>query len=52
MLAADAVASERMGLDTVDEAPDDALNQILWRALKGTRVPYPSWAVARDDDER
>jgi hypothetical protein len=35
-----------------DRAPEDLLNRILWRAQKGTSVPYPEWAVhlAADDD--
>ncbi len=50
----DALASARMGFRQVDRAPEDALNRILWRAMKGTREPYPEWAVSaagEDDDE-
>jgi YVTN family beta-propeller protein len=49
----DAVASARMNFRQVDKAPEDALNRILWRAMKGTREPYPEWAVSlvEDDDE-
>jgi YVTN family beta-propeller protein len=50
----DALASARMNFREVDKAPEDALNRILWRAMKGTREPYPEWAVtvgADDDDE-
>ena len=49
----DALASARMNFREVDKAPEDALNRILWRAMKGTREPYPEWAVtaiAEDDD--
>jgi hypothetical protein len=48
----DAVASSRMNFRQVDKAPEDALNRILWRAMKGTREPYPEWAVTlvTDDD--
>jgi hypothetical protein len=38
----------------VDRAPEDALNRVLWRAMKGTREPYPEWAVtvvADDEDD-
>jgi hypothetical protein len=34
-----------------DQCPEDALNQILWRAAKGSQVPYPSWAVKVVDDD-
>jgi hypothetical protein len=50
----DALASARMNFRQVDKAPEDALNRILWRAMKGTREPYPEWAVtvgADDEDE-
>jgi hypothetical protein len=49
----DALASARMNFREVDKAPEDALNRILWRAMKGTREPYPEWAVtagAHDHD--
>ena len=34
-------------------APEDVLNRILWRAMKGSRAPYPEWAVTpvEDDDD-
>ncbi len=50
----DALASARMNFREVDKAPEDALNRILWRAMKGTGEPYPEWAVtvgADDDDD-
>ena len=41
-------------LDEPDRCPEGLLNRILWRAMKGTSVPYPEWAittgVADDDD--
>ena len=43
--ARDALVSARMNFREVDKAPEDALNRILWRAMKGTREPYPEWAV-------
>jgi len=29
------------------------LNRILWRAMRGSRAPYPEWAITNfvDDDE-
>ena len=53
-LRADALACEQMNFDQVDRAPEDALNRVLWRAVRGTAAPYPEWAVhliADDDDE-
>ena len=46
----DALASARMNFREVDKAPEDALNRILWRAMKGPREPYPEWAVRADAD--
>jgi YVTN family beta-propeller protein len=36
-----AEASARMDFDEVDEAPEDALNRILWAATMGPATPYP-----------
>ena len=33
------------------EAPEDVLNRILWRAMRGSRDPYPEWAITAVDDE-
>jgi hypothetical protein len=38
----------------MDRAPEDLFNRILWRAMRGTGVPYPEWAItpgADDDDD-
>ncbi len=51
ILRQDAVASARMNFREVDKAPEDQLNRILWRAMKGSRTPYPEWAVAPDGDD-
>lgn len=51
ILGADAVASAAMDFEGVDRAPEDALNRILWRAMKGTAVPYPEWAVSSGEDD-
>jgi DNA-binding beta-propeller fold protein YncE len=51
ILRRDALASARMNFREVDKAPEDELNRILWRAMKGSRVPYPAWAVTRDADD-
>ncbi len=52
-LRRDAIASAKMNFREVDKAPEDQLNRILWRAMKGSGVPYPEWAITpgADDDE-
>jgi len=35
----------------VDQCPEDLLNRILWRAMKGSHVPYPAWAITPHNDE-
>src|SRR5207248_5176797 len=34
--------SSLMDFDEYDRAPEDALNRILWRAVKGPALPYPA----------
>jgi YVTN family beta-propeller protein len=54
VLRRDAAVSARLNFRMVDACPEDALNHILWHAVKGSVAPYPSWAVTlvpgRDDD--
>ena len=52
-LRRDAVRSARFDLRKADACPEDVLNRILWRAVKGPAVPYPAWAVTlvEDDDD-
>jgi DNA-binding beta-propeller fold protein YncE len=53
-LREDAVASAGLDLSRMDQAPEDLFNRILWRAMRGTGVPYPEWAItagADDDDD-
>jgi DNA-binding beta-propeller fold protein YncE len=53
-LRADAETSATLDFAHVDRAPEDVLNRILWRAMRGTGAPYPEWAIAAtgDDDDR
>ncbi len=46
ILRADALASARLDLGEADRAPEDLFNRILWRAVRGSAVPYPEWASA------
>ena len=47
----DAIASANLNLEEPDKCPEDELNQILWRAMKGTDSPYPRWAVKNVEDD-
>jgi hypothetical protein len=53
-LRKDAIASAKLPLHEVDRCPEDVLNRIIWRAMKGPHRPYPQWAVManiEDDDD-
>ncbi len=51
-LRSDALVSAELNFEEVDRAPEDVLNRILWRAMKGTAIPYPEWAAGvQDEDE-
>jgi YVTN family beta-propeller protein len=45
-----AYASARLPLDEVDKCPEDLFNRILWHAMKGSNVPYPTWAITAHED--
>jgi len=49
-LRQDVIASNRLLLDQPDRCPEDLLNRILWRAMKGQDAPYPEWAVTPVED--
>jgi hypothetical protein len=50
-LRKDAYASAKLPLDKVDQCPEDVLNHILWRAMKGVHVPYPVAAIKAVDND-
>ncbi len=50
-LRRDALASARMNFRQVDRAPEGLLNRVLWRAVRGTREPYPEWAITLIDED-
>jgi hypothetical protein len=50
-LRKDAYVSANLPLRLPDQCSEDVLNQILWRAVKGSQVPYPAWAVKVVDDD-
>ncbi len=45
ILRRDILISARLPLDEMDKCPEDLFNRILWRAMKGSKTPYPEWAV-------
>ena len=51
LLRKHAYASARLPLDRIDQCPEDLLNRILWHAMKGSRAPYPEWAVRSQPDD-
>jgi hypothetical protein len=51
LLRQDAFASSRLPLDLPDQCPEDLLNRILWRAMKGPDTPYPEWAIKAAEDK-
>jgi YVTN family beta-propeller protein len=50
-LRKDAIVSSKLPLEKEDQCPEDLFNHILWRAAKGSQVPYPEWAVKFVDDD-
>ena len=53
LLRRNATLSAQLNFRRIDACPEDTLNRILWHAVKGSAVPYPSWAVTLvlDDDD-
>jgi hypothetical protein len=51
LLRKDAYASAGLPLEKEDQCPEDLLNHILWRAMKGLQMPYPMWAVKVVDED-
>ena len=53
VLREDALVSATLNFIEVDKAPEDTLNRIIWRSVKGSKVPYPEWAISvvEDDDD-
>jgi YVTN family beta-propeller protein len=50
-LRKDALVSAKLPLEKADQCPEDVLNRILWRAMKGSQTPYPEWAVKVVDED-
>jgi hypothetical protein len=47
----DALVSATLNFREIDRAPEDVLNRILWRSIRGSRDPYPDWAISPDAEE-
>jgi DNA-binding beta-propeller fold protein YncE len=47
----DAAVSATLNFAEIDRAPEDVLNRILWRAMRGSVAPYPEWAITSGDDD-
>ena len=50
LLRKHAYASAKLPLDQPDRCPEEALNRILWHAMKGAKAPYPAWASQAEAD--
>ena len=53
ILREDALVSATLNFREVDKAPEDILNRIIWRSIKGSQLPYPEWAISviEEDEE-
>lgn len=54
LLRKNAYASGKLPLREPDRCPEDQFNRILWHAMKGSKAPYPEWAITvyeEDEDE-
>ena len=51
VLRRDAYVSARLNFQQEDKCPEDVLNRILWRSVKGSHAPYPEWAVKSVDED-
>jgi hypothetical protein len=51
VLRQDAVVSAEINFRQLDKAPEDVLNRILWRAMRGAEIAYPEWAITSGSDD-
>jgi hypothetical protein len=51
VLRQDAYVSAQLPLKQADQCPEDTFNRILWHEAKGSKKPYPVWAVKITDDD-
>jgi YVTN family beta-propeller protein len=50
-LRQDALVSAKLPLQKEDQCPEDLFNHILWRAGKGSQIPYPQSTMKTVDDD-
>ena len=50
-LKEDALVSAQLPFERPDACPEGVLNEILWRAMKGTSVPFPHWAAGVEEED-
>jgi DNA-binding beta-propeller fold protein YncE len=48
VLRSDAIVSSKIDFRRADRAPENVLNRILWRSMRGAESTYPEWAVNVD----
>jgi YVTN family beta-propeller protein len=51
LLRRHALQSAKLNFRQVDACPEDVLNRILWHAAKGSKAPYPEWAITRGTED-
>ncbi|MGQ9672856.1 MAG: alkaline phosphatase family protein [Candidatus Aminicenantales bacterium] len=53
LLRKNALLSAKLNFGQIDACPETLLNRIIWHSVKGSKAPYPEWAVTlvQDDDE-
>lgn len=51
ILRSDAIVSSKINFNELDRAPEDVLNRILWRSVRGSQILYPEWAINSDAEE-
>jgi hypothetical protein len=51
VLRKDAIVSSEINFRELDRAPEDVLNRILWRAMRGSKIAYPEWAISAYEEE-
>ncbi len=52
LLRKQALVSARLNFERLDACPETLLNRIIWHSVKGSKAPYPRWAVTlvQEDD--
>ncbi|MCI4445969.1 MAG: phosphoesterase [Candidatus Aminicenantes bacterium] len=51
MLRKNALISARLNFKRIDACPETLLNRIIWYSVRGSKIPYPEWAVTVVQDD-